>query len=210
MDSGARVGKQYRHGWRETKPFSYFSKGRFQSSPLPPDDISSQPVRITKTSYCSAAFARMYHAVFGANLTDGFHFPLFTDKDHVTRLMLSVASRLKLWKLVSAGRGIDRIGGWANTGYPVAFSVSRNLFARWVLSVLRLTRRTAWTESAATQHTLPMPSASVLQNRIRELCMRTLAPDSDWQEVLQELRTVLHEHSENLRKLVAEKLAGPE
>src|SRR5690242_2931543 len=39
MDSAARVGKQYRHGWRETKPFSYFSKSRFQSSPLPHSQV---------------------------------------------------------------------------------------------------------------------------------------------------------------------------
>lgn len=52
-----------------------------------------------------------------------------------------------------------------------------------------------------------MSSPLFLQERIRELCAKALiASDQECQVVLQELRSVLHEHSDRMRKLVAEKL----
>jgi hypothetical protein len=60
-----------------------------------------------------------------------------------------------------------------------------------------------------TQHTRGMPSPLFLQERIRELCAKALrASDPECEEVLRELRHLLHEHSEALRKLAAEKLGN--
>jgi hypothetical protein len=76
-----------------------------------------------------------------------------------------------------------------------------------MLSVLWLTPHTVWTVTVVTHHTRLMPSPLLLQERIRELCAKALrASDPECQEVLRELRKLLHEHSETLRKLAAEKL----
>ncbi len=78
-----------------------------------------------------------------------------------------------------------------------------------MLSVLWLTPHTVWTVTVVTQHTGDMPSPLFLQERIRELCAKALrASDPECQEVLRELRKLLHEHSETLRKLAAEKLGS--
>jgi hypothetical protein len=54
-----------------------------------------------------------------------------------------------------------------------------------------------------------MPSPLFLQERIRELCAKALrVSDPECEEVLRELRHLLHEHSEALRKLAAEKLGN--
>jgi hypothetical protein len=54
-----------------------------------------------------------------------------------------------------------------------------------------------------------MSSPLFLHQRIRDLCAKALiASDLECEEVLRELRSLLHEHSENMRKLVAEKLGG--
>ena len=53
------------------------------------------------------------------------------------------------------------------------------------------------------------PSTLFLQERIQDLCAKALsASDPECQEVLRELRNPLHEHSETLRKLAAEKLGN--
>ena len=78
-----------------------------------------------------------------------------------------------------------------------------------MLSVLRLTPHTVWTVTVVTQHTRDMLSPLLLQERIRELCAKALrASDPECQEVLRELRKLLHEHSETLRTLAAEKLGS--
>jgi hypothetical protein len=60
-----------------------------------------------------------------------------------------------------------------------------------------------------TQHTRDMPSPLLLQERIRELCAKALrASDPECEKVFRELRKLLHEHSDALRKLAAEKLGG--
>jgi len=54
-----------------------------------------------------------------------------------------------------------------------------------------------------------MSPPSFLDERIRELCAKALvAPDSEWEEALRELRSLLHEHSDSMRKLAAEKLGS--
>jgi hypothetical protein len=59
------------------------------------------------------------------------------------------------------------------------------------------------------RHTRNMPSPFCLQERIRELCAKVLsASDAECQEALRELRKLLHEHSESLRKLAADKLGN--
>lgn len=79
-----------------------------------------------------------------------------------------------------------------------------------ILSVLWLTPHTVWPGTVMTQHTRIMPSPLFPQERIRELCAKALrASDPESQEVLRELRKLLHEHSETLRKLAAEKLGNP-
>ena len=76
-----------------------------------------------------------------------------------------------------------------------------------VLSVLWLTPHTVWTATVVTQHTGDMPSPLFLQERIRELCAKALrVSDPECEEVLGELRKLLHEHSDTLRRLAAEKL----
>jgi hypothetical protein len=78
-----------------------------------------------------------------------------------------------------------------------------------MLSVLWLTPHTVWTVTVVTRHTPVMPSPFFLQERIRELCAKALvASDPECQELLRELRKLLHEHSETLRKLVADKLGN--
>lgn len=78
-----------------------------------------------------------------------------------------------------------------------------------MLSVLWLTPHTVWTVTMVTQHTRDMPSPSLLQERIRELCAKALrASDPECEEVLRELRKLLHEHSDTLRKLAADKLSN--
>jgi hypothetical protein len=78
-----------------------------------------------------------------------------------------------------------------------------------LLSVLRLTPHMVWTVAVVTQHTRVMSSPLFLQERIRELCAKALCtPDPECQELLRELRNLLHEHSETLRKLAAEKLGN--
>lgn len=48
-----------------------------------------------------------------------------------------------------------------------------------------------------------------LEDRIRELCCKaTTADDAELGLILQELKDSLHEHTERLRKLAAEKLTG--
>ena len=77
-------------------------------------------------------------------------------------------------------------------------------------SVLWLTSHTVWSVAVVTQHTRVMPSPLFLQERIRELCAKALrASDPECQEVLRELKKLLHEHSETFRKLAAEKLGNP-
>lgn len=79
-----------------------------------------------------------------------------------------------------------------------------------ILSVLWLTPHTVWPGTVATRHTRVMPSPLFLQERIRELCAKALrSSDLECQEALRELRKLLHEHSETLRKLAAEKLGKP-
>lgn len=76
-----------------------------------------------------------------------------------------------------------------------------------MLSVLWLTPHTVWTVTVVTQHTGDMPSPLFLQERIRELCAKALrVSDPECEEVLGELRKLLHEHSDTLRRLAAEKL----
>ena len=54
-----------------------------------------------------------------------------------------------------------------------------------------------------------MSAPLFLRERIRELCAKALiASDPECQEVLRELRSLLHEHSDGMRKLAAEKLGG--
>ena len=78
-----------------------------------------------------------------------------------------------------------------------------------ILSVLWLTPHTVWPVTVVTRHTLVMPSPLFLQERIRELCAKALrASDPECQEVFRELRKLLHEHSQTLRKLAAEKLGN--
>ena len=78
-----------------------------------------------------------------------------------------------------------------------------------MLSVLWLTPHTVWTVAVVTQHTRDMPSPLLLQERIRELCAKALrASDPECEKVFRELRKLLHEHSDALRKLAAEKLGG--
>jgi hypothetical protein len=53
-----------------------------------------------------------------------------------------------------------------------------------------------------------MPSRR-LEDRIRELCAKAVAADSsELSAIFSELKSALHEHSERLRKLAAEKLAS--
>jgi hypothetical protein len=55
----------------------------------------------------------------------------------------------------------------------------------------------------------PVPSR--LDDRIRELCAKALtAKDPELQRILGELQDSLHEHSERLRRLAAEKLGKRE
>ena len=50
-----------------------------------------------------------------------------------------------------------------------------------------------------------------LEDRIRELCTKAAAQDSDdWQETLQELQTALQKHIQQIRKLAAEIPIRPE
>jgi len=68
---------------------------------------------------------------------------------------------------------------------------------------------TVWTLIVVTQHTRRMSSPLFLHERIRELCAKVLvAPDPEWEEALRELRSLLHEHSDTMRKLAAEKLGS--
>jgi hypothetical protein len=79
-----------------------------------------------------------------------------------------------------------------------------------MLSVLWLTPHMVWTVTVVTLHTRDMPSPLFLQERIRELCAKALrAPDPECAEVLRELRKLLHEHSDTLRKLAAKQLGSP-
>ena len=45
-----------------------------------------------------------------------------------------------------------------------------------------------------------------LEDRIRELCAKVLVNPStpEWNEILRELSTALHEHTRRMRKLIAE------
>jgi hypothetical protein len=53
----------------------------------------------------------------------------------------------------------------------------------------------------------PFTVPSRLDDRIRELCSTALtAKDPELRRILSELQDALHEHSERLRKLAAEKL----
>ena len=74
-----------------------------------------------------------------------------------------------------------------------------------VLPVLWLTPHTVWTVTVVTQHTRDMPSPLFPQDRIRELCATALkrASEPECEEVLQELRKLVHERSEALRNLTA-------
>lgn len=45
-----------------------------------------------------------------------------------------------------------------------------------------------------------------LETRIKKLCEEVLKAEADLESVFQELRAVLHEHNEMMRKLVAERL----
>ena len=59
-------------------------------------------------------------------------------------------------------------------------------------------------------HTQPMPSSLGLEQRIRELCARALmASDSECIQLLGELRNLIREQSEALRKLASKKLGNP-
>jgi hypothetical protein len=79
-----------------------------------------------------------------------------------------------------------------------------------MLSVLWLTPHMVWTVTVVTLHTRDMPSPLFLQERIRELCAKALrASDPECAEVLRELRKLLHEHSDTLRKLAAKQLGSP-
>jgi hypothetical protein len=58
-------------------------------------------------------------------------------------------------------------------------------------------------------HTQPMPSSLGVEQRIRELCARALmVSDSECIELLGELRNVIREQSEALRKLASKKLGN--
>jgi hypothetical protein len=57
-------------------------------------------------------------------------------------------------------------------------------------------------------HSLRNVPARRLEDRIRELCHKSLTADhSELDEVFSELRSCLHEHSERLRKMMVLKLA---
>jgi hypothetical protein len=48
-----------------------------------------------------------------------------------------------------------------------------------------------------------------LDDRIRELCSKAVtATDGDFQEIMSELQSCLHDHTKKLRKKLAEQLAG--
>jgi hypothetical protein len=59
-------------------------------------------------------------------------------------------------------------------------------------------------------HTQPVPSSLSLEQRIRELCARALTvSNSECEQVLGELRKLIHEQSEALRELASKKLGNP-
>jgi hypothetical protein len=52
-------------------------------------------------------------------------------------------------------------------------------------------------------------SSRLLDDRIRTLCAKAVtAGDGDFEEIMSQLQSALHEHANQLRKTAAEKLGG--